>query len=138
MKKILFASMFIFSCFAFAQEVKLKKDAVYVDNKECLKVVSNNSRNFVFTTLDKQRLFSFDYIITGENREGFAAGYVKVYFFETNEVLTFKNNRFTKKVFIQNLINDKVLDNCALNIDNIKGFIQRYNEHYEESIIRSN
>ena len=138
MKKVLFGFALAISCLVFGQDVKLKKDAVYVNNKECLKIISNNNRNFLFTNLNNEKMFSFDYIITGEDTKGFAKGYVKVYFFETKDILTFQNDRFTKKMFIQNLISDNIIDNCALNVDNIKSFIQRYDEHYEESIIRSN
>jgi hypothetical protein len=57
MKKVLFASMFIFSCFAFGQKVKIKKDKVFVDDKETYHIETNNY-NFILSDLKDNEIIS--------------------------------------------------------------------------------
>lgn len=132
MKKILLGALLIVSCFAFGQKIKLKDDKVYVDDKECLKHESKNMGTINsfsnLTTGDK--LFYVDYKDAGSR-----LGYVKIGFTGTDNVITLSSNH-NRKDIIKSLIEEKVLENCKINFDNIKNFINRYNQHYEESIIR--
>lgn len=57
MKKILFSSMLIVSCFAFGQKVKIKKDKVFVDDRETYHI-ENNDINFILSDIKDNAIVS--------------------------------------------------------------------------------
>lgn len=57
MRKTLFLSMLIFSCFAFGQKVKIKKDKVFVDDKEIYHI-ENNDFNFILSDIKNNEIVS--------------------------------------------------------------------------------
>ena len=96
MKKILLASMFIVSCFAFGQKVKIKKDIAYVDGKEYVIAKEDRSSESSYTiqNLNHQDLFYLKHVdykdikeITGANKDG-TVDYYEVY-----------NSNITEKLF---------------------------------------
>lgn len=124
--------MFLVSYFAFGQKIELKKDIVYVDKAECLKYSSAFMGDTTdFYSLSGEKLFYMDIKDAGK----YSAGYLKIGFTGTDYVLTLKNE-FTRKQIIRRLIEEKVLVDCKLNLENIKDFINRYDQKYEGSIIR--
>lgn len=57
MKKFLYLSIIFFSCIAFAQKVKFKKDKIFIDDKETYHVESNNI-NFILSDLKDNEIIS--------------------------------------------------------------------------------
>ncbi|WP_284463472.1 hypothetical protein [Chryseobacterium sp.] len=133
MKKILFTLAITFSCFAFGQKVKLKNDKLFIDDKECMKYTSKElgTKNSFFS-LDGKPLFFLDVISTGK---GIDDGYIKISFTDSEEIVTMGVG-YSKKSIVSQLIEMGVIDNCKINSERIKDYVKRYDQKYEQSIIR--
>ncbi|MCT2409692.1 hypothetical protein NZD88_19235 [Chryseobacterium antibioticum] len=57
MKKVLYISMLAFSCLAFGQKVKIKKDKVFIDDKETYHIETNNY-NFILSDVKDNGIVS--------------------------------------------------------------------------------
>ncbi|CAI8805055.1 hypothetical protein [Chryseobacterium sp. IT-36CA2] len=57
MKKVLYISMLAFSCIAFGQKIKVKKDKVFVDDKETYHIETNDY-NFILSDLKDNEIVS--------------------------------------------------------------------------------
>lgn len=128
MKKITVLSFVIFSVVAFAQEVKLKGDFVYVNGNKCLQFKSKNlGQNNTFSSLDGKKLF---YIDAQDNK---VEQYYKIQFMGAEEMVTLQENSISpRKEFIVNLIEEGVLNqkNCSVNLANLKNFKERYHKEF--------
>lgn len=137
MKKVVLFSLFIFSYFSFAQDkidVKLKKDIVYLNGNECLKFSSPFMGNTTtFYSLEGEKLFYFDVRDAGKNSQG----YIKIGFTDSDYTATVKNE-ITRRSLVKGLIEEGALENCKINQDKIKNFVNRFDQNYEQSIIRVN
>ena len=131
MKKVLFFSLIMIASFAFGQNVKLKDGKVLIDGNVCLNYEAKNlGSSNSFLSLEGKKLFYLDL-----QDGGGKLGYLKIGFSGTNYVLTLANENSRKEI-IRKLIEEKVIEDCKINVDNIKEFVNRYDQHFEESIIR--
>lgn len=136
MKKVLFFGLMIFTIFAFGQKVKLKKDIVYIDEQKCFAYESKNlANNNIISTLDGEKLFFIDLIdqngVGSRNNEA----YIKVSFIDSDEISTMPN-AFSRKEIIEGMIDVGVIDKCTFKKEKIPNFIKRFDQRYEDSIIR--
>lgn len=133
MKKVLFGFTILASCLVFGQKVKLKDDKVFIDDKECMKYTSKSlATKSSFSTLDNKPLFFIDLISTGK---GVNDGYIKVTFIDSDEFVTMETG-FNKKAIISHLIEMGVINDCKFYPEKIKDYVKRYDQKYEQSIIR--
>jgi len=133
MKKIILSLAILTSFFAFGQKVKLKDDKVFIDDKECMKYTSKSlATKNSFSSLDGKPLFFIDLISTGK---GVDDGYVKISFVDSDEFVTMETG-FTKKMIISQLIEMGVINNCTFYPEKIKDYVKRYDQKYEQSIVR--
>ena len=137
MEKILVSFLLIFFSFVLGQnkvDVKLKNDIVYVDGNECLKYSSPFMGNTTtFYSLEGEKLFYFDVRDAGKNSQG----YIKIGFTDSDYTATVKNE-ISRKNIIKGLIEEGALENCKINQEKIKNFVTRFDQKYEQSIIRYN
>jgi len=131
MKKFLLGFAIIISCLVFSQEVKMKKGIVYEDGKEVLKYTSQSNQT-TYSTLEGNKILYIDFVPNNSRAD---ASYFKVGFYDSDETATMKNNISPKRILVY-LINESVLEKGKLNVQNISNFIKRYDEKFEESIIR--
>lgn len=133
MKKVLFGLAIVISCLSFGQKVKLKDDKVFIDGQDCMKHTSKalGTKNS-FSSLDGKALFFIDFISTGK---GINDGYIKISFIDSDEFVT-RETGFTKKMIISQLIEMGVIDNCIFHPEKIKDYVKRYDQKYEQSIVR--
>lgn len=129
MYKHLSATLLILICsvsLSLAQKVKIKKDVVYVDGKECLKT-SNDPNNVSFFDLEGNEIFFIKFI----HNSRFAPLYCKITFFESNLSFTSASFMFTKKILVNKLISDGTLKDCKLVPEKVQRFVQKYDENVE-------
>lgn len=128
MKRIILFSLLTISCFAFGQKVKLKDDILFIDSKECMHYSSKQlgTKN-VFSSLDGKALFFIDFISTGK--------YVKISFTDSDEIATIQSN-VTRKKIIEQFLELGLIKDCTFFPEKIKNYIKRYDQKYEQSIIR--
>lgn len=109
-----------------AQKIKIKKDIVYLDGQECLKV-SGDPNNVSFSDLEGHELFFLKFI----RNTRYASLYTKVTFFDDDLSLTSSSYIFSKKLLIKKLLLDGTLKDCKLVSDKVKRFVQKYDENVE-------
>jgi hypothetical protein len=115
----------------FAQEVKIKKDVVYVDGVESLKV-GGDMNNVSFYDLEGNEIIFMRYIHDSK----YGSLYTKTTFLDINKSFTNMTYIFTKKDLIKKLIENKVLVNGKIDPEKAERFITKYDEQVEkESLI---
>jgi len=115
----------------FAQEVKIKKDVVYVDGVESLNV-GGDMNNVSFYDLEGNEIVFMRYIHDSK----YASLYTKTTFLDINKSFTNMTYIFTKKDLIKKLIENKVLVNGKIDPEKAERFITKYDEQVEkESLI---
>lgn len=122
---IITVSVFFVS-FVNAQKVKIKKNTVYVDGIECLKI-SGDSNNVSFSDINGNELFFLKFI----HNSRYTSLYTKVTFFEEDMSFTSSSYIFTKKLLIKKLTSDGTLKDCKLISEKVKRFVQKYDENVE-------
>ncbi|MBV7267980.1 hypothetical protein [Winogradskyella luteola] len=115
-----------FVSFVNAQKIKIKKNTVYVDGKECLKI-SGDSNNVSFSDMSGNELFFLKFI----HNSPYVSLYTKVTFFEEDMSFTSSSYVFTKKLLIKKLVSDGTLKDCKLISEKLKRFVQKYDENVE-------
>lgn len=129
MKKILFLlAVLMMRCNVFCQDIKIKDETIYVDDVACMKVVKNNPNNITITDMSDNELIDLKFI----HNTKYADLYNKITFVEQNISFTSKTYIYTVKLLIKKLIADKTVDNCKLNPDKVKRFVQKYDEDVEK------
>jgi hypothetical protein len=123
--------MFIASCLAFGQEVKLKKGIVYEDDIEILKYKTQGNQTTYFTK-EGNKIFYIDFI---PNHAQADRSYFKIGFYDNDEIITIKNTIERKRI-IQNLINEDVIKDGIYNGQKVYDFSKRYDQKLEDRIIR--
>ncbi|GAB5563962.1 MAG: hypothetical protein Wins2KO_10250 [Winogradskyella sp.] len=129
MKKSTLLSVIMSLCFvAFlnAQKIKIKKNTVYVDGQECLKV-SGDSNNVSFSDLEGNEIFFLKFI----HNSRYASLYTKVTFFKEDLSFTSASYIFSKKLLIKKLLADGTLKDCNLVSEKVKRFVKKYDENVE-------
>ena len=115
----------------FAQEVKIKKDVVYVDGVESLNV-GGDMNNVSFYDLEGNEIVFMRYIHDSK----YGSLYTKTTFLDINKSFTNMTYIFTKKDLIKKLIENKVLVNGKIDPEKAERFITKYDEQVEkESLI---
>jgi len=115
----------------FAQEVKIKKDVVYVDGVESLNV-GGDMNNVSFYDLEGNEIIFMRYIHDSK----YGSLYTKTTFLDINKSFTNMTYIFTKKDLIKKLIENKVLVNGKIDPEKAERFITKYDEQVEkESLI---
>lgn len=117
----------IIGTLVFSQKVSIKKDIIYVDEKECLKITSSDANNVSISDLDGNEIIFLKFI----HHSRYGAVYNKVTFLEQNLSFTSQSYIFTKKLLISKLVESKVLNNCKLDPDKVKTFVLKYDENIE-------
>lgn len=129
MKKHIILITLLFLAFgAFSQEIKIKDETIFLDEVACMKVVKNNPNNITITDMEDNELIDLKFI----HNTKYASVYNKITFVEQDISFTSKNYVYTVKLLMKKLVADKTVDNCKLNPDKIKRFVQKYDEDVEK------
>ena len=134
MKKILLASMFIASCFAFGQKVKIKKDIVYVDGKEWLLAEEDNFNYSIFDK-NKNEIIFVKYMKQniGDNmlfnRSG-KPNYYLVRFIGTDKSIEIREfpEDILKIIYKSNVVNS----DFTLNQDKLNTLVEKYGNDFSK------
>jgi len=126
MKKTLILLTLLCFSNAFSQKIEIKKDLVYIDGKECLKI-SGDSNNVSFSDLDGNEIIFLKFVHDSK----YATLYNKITFLGQEVQFTSQSYIFTKKLLINKLVADKTLDNCKLDSEKVKKFAIKYDENVE-------
>ncbi|MXS71006.1 hypothetical protein GSF70_07230 [Flavobacteriaceae bacterium W22] len=110
----------------FSQKVTIKKDIVYLDAKECLKI-TGDSNNVSFIDLNGNEIIFLKFV----HNSRYGSLYNKITFLDQSLTLTSQSYIFGKKLLIEKLLESKVLNNCKLDEEKIKTFIMKYDENIE-------
>ncbi|RST26838.1 hypothetical protein [Chryseobacterium lacus] len=130
MKKILALSFCVFSVFFFGQNVKLKKDVVYINGKQCMKYSSKElGSSTTFSSLEGKRLF---YIDVAKN-DPLDRSYYKIQFAGSNDIITTPATGLNyRAAFIKNMISEGVINpaNCEVNLAHVTAYGDRYHQDF--------
>ena len=127
MKKIIVVLLLLIANIGFSQDIKIKKDIVYVDGKECLKI-GGDANNVSFYDLEGNEIIFLKYI----HNSKYGSLYNKITFLKQKKSFTSQSYIFTKNLLMKKLIGDKTLINCLLDEDKIENFITKYDENIEK------
>ena len=123
----------LFTSITHAQNIKIKKDVVYVDSKECL-TIGGDANNVSFYDLNDNEIIFLKYIHDSK----YGSLYTKITFLDSKLSFTSKSYIFTKKLLIKKLIQDKTLKNCQLIPEKVERFVLKYDENVEQDNINVN
>lgn len=126
-KFILTVQFFLVSCISFSQEIKIDKDIVFIDGKECLKINDSDPNNISILDLNGNEIIMLKFIY----RSRYATVYNKIIFLDQKLTFTSKSYIFTKKLLIKKLLADKTLNECKLDAEKVEKFVLKYNENVE-------
>lgn len=130
MKYLLFILCFSFFAVQLnAQKIKIKKDIVYIDDVECLKI-SGDVNNISFFDLEGNELFFLKFL----HNTRYGALYNKITFINQKMSFTSRTYIYTKKLLINRLVDNFVLQNCALQEDKVANFVMKYDENIEYDV----
>ena len=130
MKKFYCAVLFVITNLALSQEVKIKKDIVYVDDKECLKI-GGDANNVSIYDLEGNEIIFLKFI----HNSKYGSVYNKVTFINQKKSFTSQSYVFTKSLLIKKLLSDKTLINCVLDDAKVENFVMKYDENIEKQNI---
>lgn len=125
--KFSFFLFLFFNTLLFSQKLEIKKDIVYVDGKECLKIISSDPNNIAIADLEGKEIIFLKFIHDSK----YASLYNKITFLEQNLQLTSKSYIFNKRLLLKKLVESNVLNNCKLDPDKVKTFVLKYDENVE-------
>ena len=128
MKKIYllsFLTAFIFTGTVMAQnpKIKIKNGIALVDENPCLKV-SSTINGTTFSDLQGNELIFLSYISKTESNPA----YTKIIFLQEKKMVTNHSAFLSRKILINELINNKVLVNCGMNPEALDIFIMKFHE----------
>jgi len=113
---------------AFCQEIDFKKNIVLVDGKECIKMSKEDAVSVSFSDMEGNEIVFLRFIHDSK----YAKLYNKVTFVDQNLSFTSQSYIYTKKMLIKKLIKDSVIQDCKINLENLKKFIMKYDENVEK------
>jgi len=125
--KFLTLMFLIIGTLVFSQKVSIKKNVIYLDEKECLKITSSDPNNVSISDLEGNEIIFLKFI----HNSRYGSVYNKVTFLEQNLTFTSQSYVFNKKLLINKLVESKVLNNCKLDSDKVKTFVLKYDENVE-------
>ena len=106
------------------QEVKIKKDDVFVDGEKCLKANSKFGEGTSFTDLAGNELVYFEYVTGVPNYPD----YYKIIFVQDEIMITNQSLIISRKGLISMLIENEVLNDCTVDSSKIQMFKFKYHE----------
>lgn len=120
MKKItVFFFVVVFATTLYGQKLEIKKDIVYVDGIECLRINDSDPNNISILDKSGKEIIFVKYSYTPTTHE-------KVTFLEQELAFTTKEHIFTIKILLKKLVEDGTLSSCNLNPEKVKLFVLKY------------
>ena len=113
---------------SFSQSFNIKKDIVFIDGKECLKISKSDANNIAILDLEGKEIIFLKFIHDSK----YASLYNKIIFLDQKVSFTSKTYIYTKKLLIKRLLAEKVIENCKLNTEKIEKFILKFDEEVEK------
>lgn len=126
MKNCFAALLFLLSVGAFAQDIDIKKDIVYIDGKECLKI-SGGANDVSISDMEGNEIIYLKFI----HNSKYAKLYNKVTFIKQKVSFTSQSYIYTKKLLIKKLLADKTLVDCKLDDAKVEAFVMKQDENVE-------
>ncbi|NML70197.1 hypothetical protein HHL23_10350 [Chryseobacterium sp. RP-3-3] len=134
MKKVLYISMLAFSCLAFGQKVKIKKDIVYVDGQQWL-LAEKDAFNCSIFDKNKNEIIFIKYIkqSIGDNmlfnRSG-KPNYYLVKFIGTDKSIEIRElpEDILKIIYKSNVVNPDL----TLNPDKLRTLVEKYGNDFSK------
>lgn len=128
-KRILIILVFLFSIqLTYSQKVKIKKNTVFVNNKEYVKTsdrsLFDDSYSLYSIKGNKEIIFVLDVPPQTEGNIRYPYYHYLVKFIGTNKEIRFGDNRIKK--LIKELYNSNVIDAEGLNLDAVNRFVEKY------------
>src|SRR5690242_10627958 len=117
----------LLTCFAFSQDFDIKKNSVWIDGKECLKINDSDPNNVSFYDLQGNELFFLKFI----HNSIYGSLYTKITFLDQKLSFTSKSYIFTKKLLLKKLLGDNVITDCKLDPAKVERFVLKYDENVE-------
>ena len=131
---LLVIAIFSFNNRIHAQDIKFENGIVIIDGKECLRFEGSNPNSLEFTTLNGDQTIFLKYL---RNELYVERGlYNKIIFAEQKKSLTSVTFIFTRKTFLNKLIQDRVLVDCRIDTTQLDKFIMKHDEDVENLLIR--
>ena len=115
---------FTFLGYSQEQNVKIKKDDVFIDGSKCLKANSKFGEGTSFTDLSGKELIYFQYVTGVPNYPD----YYKIIFVEDEIMVTNQSFTLSRKGLIAMLLSNEVLVNCSINSSKIQMFKFKFHE----------
>jgi len=119
--------MLFFSA-AFCQDIDFKKDLVIIGGKECIKMSKEDAVSISFTDMEGNDLIFMRYI----HGSKYGSVYNKITFVGQKLSLTSQSYIYTKKNLIKKLVQNKVIQDCKINPENLEKFLLKYDENIEK------
>ena len=113
---------------SFSQSLNIKKDIVFIDGKECLKISKSDANNIAILDLEGKEIIFLKFIHDSK----YGSLYNKIIFLDQKVSFTSKTYIYTKKLLIKRLLAEKVIENCKLNTEKIEKFILKFDEEVEK------
>ena len=121
-------SIILLSYSGFSQEIKIDKDVISVDGKECLKIgADSDSNNVTIVDSEGKEIIFLKYI----HNSKYGMLYNKITFLNQKISFTSKSYIFTKKLLIKKLIAENLLISCKLDEAKVEKFVLKYDENVE-------
>jgi hypothetical protein len=134
MKKLIlvFALIICANTLVKSQEIDIKKDIVYIDDKEAFKIKKSNAINVSITDLEDNELVILRFI----HNSIYGSVYNKVIFIEDDITFTTQSYVFTPKLLVKKLLADKVLQDGKVDTKKATLFATKYDERVENKFDR--
>lgn len=128
MKPRLLAMLFLLFCSsAFCQDVDFKKNIVVIDGKECITMSQEDAVSISYADMEGNELLFLRFI----HGSKYGSLYNKVTFVDQKLSFTSQSYIYTRKMLIQKLVQNKVIQDCKINLENLQKFILKYDEDIE-------
>ena len=124
---LLTIALLLFSAVAFCQVVEFKKDIVWIDGKECITMSKEDAVSISFKDMNGTDLMLLRFI----HNSRYGSLYCKVTFVAEKLSFTSQSYIYTKKILIQKLAQNKVIQNCAFDLEKLQRFILKFDENIE-------
>ncbi|OCK52471.1 hypothetical protein BA768_11460 [Chryseobacterium sp. CBo1] len=142
MKKILLGALLLVSCFAFGQKVKIKKNIVFVDNKEWLFAEKDNVSDYSIYDNNKNEIIFIKYIIQDLtsnmifNNDSNNPNYFRVKFIGTDKTIEIRQlpEDILKVIYKANIFNS----DFSFNLDKLNILVDKYGNDFSKRIKNNN
>ena len=138
MKKLIFLlSPLFFLGFTslFSQDVKIKKDVVYIDGNQCFTIVDDMVSASFFDESDTEVIY-MQWI--HNSTYGGGETYSKIFFPEQDLSFTHQSYVYTKKMLLKEMLRDRTMKGCEINPEKLIRFVERHDENIERDVPQIN